>query len=295
MIIIKIIGGLGNQMFQYAIYKSLMAEGKNVKLDTETYYRNNNEHNGYEIEKVFNINPNKSSKADLLKVADISNNIISKVRRKIFGMKKSKRKLYFYDTTEFKANPDIFKLQHGYMDGWWQSINYFENIKMDLKKDFTFKNKLDLKNERILKIIKESESVSLHIRRGDYMDEHNFKLYGNIATEEYYKNAIQIIKSRVEDPTFFIFSNDMEWVKNNLNIDSKVEYIDINYGADSYKDMQLMSNCKHNIIANSSFSWWGAWLNNNKNKIVIAPKKWINKEGVNSDEIELFYDDWILL
>ena len=103
------------------------------------------------------------------------------------------------------------------------------------------------------------------------------------------------IEEKVENPTFFVFSNDMDWVKKNIQINSRVFYIDINSGNGSYKDMQLMSNCKHNIIANSSFSWWGAWLNENKNKIVIAPKKWINREDVDSDKIELFCEGWTLL
>ena len=102
-------------------------------------------------------------------------------------------------------------------------------------------------------------------------------------------------EEKIENPTFFVFSNDMEWVKENIQINSRVFYVDIKSGDDSYKDMQLMSKCKHNIIANSSFSWWGAWLNENKNKIVVAPKKWVNRDDVDSDKIELFCKNWTLL
>ena len=161
---------------------------------------------------------------------------------------------------------------------------------------------IDKTNEELLKQILEilneienSNSISIHIRRGDYMSPENYNMYGCIATPTYYKKAIKVIEEKVENPTFFVFSNDMDWVKKNIQINSRVFYIDINSGNGSYKDMQLMSNCKHNIIANSSFSWWGAWLNENKNKIVIAPKKWINREDVDSDKIELFCEGWTLL
>ena len=127
------------------------------------------------------------------------------------------------------------------------------------------------------------------------MTPENYKIYGNIATPKYYKESIKLIEEKIENPTFFVFSNDMEWVKENIQINSRVFYVDINSGDDSYKDMQLMSKCKHNIIANSSFSWWGAWLNENKNKIVVAPKKWVNRDDVDSDKIELFCKNWTLL
>ena len=174
-------------------------------------------------------------------------------------------------------------------------MKYFEGIENDIKKDFRFKNQLDNKNLEILNEIENSNSISIHIRRGDYMSPENYNMYGCIATPTYYKKAIKVIEEKVENPTFFVFSNDMDWVKKNIQINSRVFYIDINSGNGSYKDMQLMSNCKHNIIANSSFSWWGAWLNENKNKIVIAPKKWINREDVDSDKIELFCEGWTLL
>lgn len=290
MIIVRVTGGLGNQMFQYAMYKSLEKKGKLVKLDSKSFYETKKEHNGYELERIFDIKPNKPTKEDLEKFDENNISTLFKIKRKLFGDKK-----FVYDTKEYVFNKDVYKLKNSYLNGYWQSIKYFEGIENDIKKDFRFKNQLDNKNLEILNEIENSNSISIHIRRGDYMSPENYDMYGCIATPTYYKKAIKVIEEKVENPTFFVFSNDMDWVKKNIQINSRVFYIDINSGNGSYKDMQLMSNCKHNIIANSSFSWWGAWLNENKNKIVIAPKKWINREDVDSDKIELFCEGWTLL
>lgn len=289
MIIIKIHGGLGNQMFCYIVYKKILLIGKEIYVDIKDTYKS---HNGYELENIFNI---KTIKADIntsIYYSDSNSNILQRVRRKIFG----RRKTFFKEKIEFKYDNNIFNIDNDkYLSGYWQSIKYLEGIEDEIRKDFTFKNKLDNKNLEALNLINNSNSISIHIRRGDYFRGNNEKLFGNIATVDYYKKAMKIIEEKIENPVYFVFSNDMEWVKENIEFKCEANYIDWNVGEDSYKDMQLMSNCKHNIIANSTFSWWGAWLNNNQNKIVIAPKKWINKEGINSDEIELFYDDWILL
>ena len=290
MIIVRVTGGLGNQMFQYAMYKSLENKGKLVKLDSKSFYETKKEHNGYELERIFDIKPNKPTKEDLEKFDENNISTLFKIKRKLFGDKK-----FVYDTKEYVFNKDVYKLKNSYLNGYWQSIKYFEGIENDIKKDFRFKNQLDNKNLEILNEIENSNSISIHIRRGDYMSPENYNMYGCIATPTYYKKAIKVIEEKVENPTFFVFSNDMDWVKKNIQINSRVFYIDINSGNGSYKDMQLMSNCKHNIIANSSFSWWGAWFNENKNKIVIAPKKWINREDVDSNKIELFCEGWTLL
>ena len=290
MIIVRVTGGLGNQMFQYAMYKSLENKGKLVKLDSKSFYETKKEHNGYELERIFDIKPNKPTKEDLEKFDENNISTLFKIKRKLFGDKK-----FVYDTKEYVFNKDVYKLKNSYLNGYWQSIKYFEGIENDIKKDFRFKNQLDNKNLEILNEIENSNSISIHIRRGDYMSPENYNMYGCIATPTYYKKAIKVIEEKVENPTFFVFSNDMDWVKKNIQINSRVFYIDINSGNGSYKDMHLMSNCKHNIIENSSFSWWGAWFNENKNKIVIAPKKWINREDVDSDKIELFCEGWTLL
>jgi hypothetical protein len=165
-----------------------------------------------------------------------------------------------------------------YFSGYWQTELYFEEIESVIKKTFEFNKKLiSIKNIETIKEINKVQSVSLHVRRGDYVSDPGAKLvHGGICTIYYYKRAIQTIQSIVKGNIFFyIFTDDIEWVKNNL-ISNKMIIVDWNRGDESWQDMMLMSRCKHNIIANSSFSWWGAWLNTNKEKIVIAPEKWFN-------------------
>lgn len=138
-----------------------------------------------------------------------------------------------------------------------------------------------------MKKIINSNSISLHVRRGDYENNSSAKrLHGGICTLNYYKQAIELVASRIKNPVFFIFSNDLKWARENLELEKyKQVLVNLNKGNNSYKDMYLMSKCKHNIIANSSFSWWGAWLNANPKKIVICPKRWYNNKRLDSKDI----------
>jgi hypothetical protein len=160
-------------------------------------------------------------------------------------------------------------------------------------KDFNFKNHPTGQNKLTLNIINNTNSVSLHIRRGDYIKNlETYNKHGLIDLYYYYK-AINYIKEHVYNPTFFIFSDDITWAKENLNIELPVYFIDFNDQTRNYEDLRLMKNCKYNIIANSSFSWWGAWLNDFSNKIVIAPKKWFNDDTINTYDLTPL--DWILI
>lgn len=272
MAIVRIIGGLGNQMFQYAFYESMKERDKFCSIDISGFddYKL---HNGFEIERIFNVNPLYADEKKAKELMDCSNNIVSKIRRKLFGVKRTyyKEKYFDYDSKLFNIEE-----KNIYFDGYWQTEKYFKNVSNIIRENFKFKKELTDKNLDILSKILGSQSVSIHIRRGDYYSNPTaYKIYGNICEKEYYSKAINLIKSKVENPQFYIFSDDIEWAKNNLDLDNS-NYIDWNKADNSYIDMQLMSNCKHNIIANSTFSWWGAWLNNNENKIVIAPNKWFN-------------------
>lgn len=173
--------------------------------------------------------------------------------------------------------------------GYWQTEKYFCHIEKEIQATFEFKRELlSPETARFLRRIIETNSVSIHIRRGDYLSEINQGLYGGICTEMYYAKAITYICNKIDQPSFFVFSNEIDWVKNNVDIPNPT-YIDFNNGADSWQDMFLMSQCKHNIIANSSFSWWGAWLNRNTNKIVITPSRFINLE----EDSDIIPDTWI--
>ena len=181
-------------------------------------------------------------------------------------------------------------IEHGY----WQSERYFGSYEKQIRSDFRFIESLDKKNKNILNVINKSNSVSIHARRGDYELNKKIKEYHGLLSVAYYKKAIEIINKIIINPTYFVFSDDPEWVKNSLKINNAT-YIDWNKGLRSHIDMQLMSNCKHNIIANSSFSWWGAWLNNNPNKIVVAPKKWFKNSKAQKGSEDLIPKTWKII
>lgn len=285
MKIIRFLGGLGNQMFQYACYKALQKEHTNVKADLSSYIVDK-PHNGYELASIFNLKLNT--------ISPFKENIYNFNNRKWIYRKLRKIPFLNINLIEeqkyFMHDPSIFtSTNSGYYVGFWQNEGYFANISEDIRKDFEFKPLKNQKNIEILNKINEYQSVSVHVRRGDYV---NHPSFGGICERKYYIDAIKQIKLKIHNPKFFIFSNDIDWCNKNLDFDD-AEFISWNNATDSYIDMQLMSACKHNIIANSSFSWWGAWLNNNLNKIVIGPRKWINDPGYDTSTI--LPKDWIRL
>jgi hypothetical protein len=289
--IVQISSGLGNQMFQYALYKKLSMKSDDVYLDTKSSYDVNDQHNGYELKRVFGINPNVAVDSDIDKLSDINNHFKARFRRKLFGYKKT----FYKEKMEFSFDSQVMNKDNVYIKGYWQNINYFKDITEELRNDFKFIEELDQENCKIAKkILSDKQSVSIHVRRGDYYRNKQFEdKFGNIANLEYFKAAIEYLNSQISDISFYIFSDDINWVKENLGHLGDFKYIDHNRGLDSYRDMQLMSLCKHNIIANSTFSWWPAFLNSNVEKIVIAPSKWINIKELSN--VELFPDEWILI
>lgn len=274
MRIVQIIGGLGNQMFQYAFYKALRYYSKEeVKIDISEF-KGYKLHNGFELENLFFIEKNiLASEEEIKKLKDTRP--LFKVRKKLKILKKS----HYIENHFFKFRNEIFLLNNKYFQGYWQNENYFKMIENIIRKDFRFKKELNKKSLKILKRIKEENSISIHIRRGDYL---KYPQYQGVCTLEYYNKAINYIKNKIENPKFYIFSNDLEWCKEQFS--ENYIFINFNKGEDSWMDMYLMSECKHNIIANSSFSWWGAWLNQNIKKIVITPNEW-TKNSEDSKEI----------
>lgn len=292
MKIVNIVGGLGNQMFQYAFYCALKEHHNNTLIDLSSFKRYNL-HNGFELSHIFNITPSIATNEEIKKLTNLNDySILSKLKRK---MATSGIKIILKESEYLESSPipnlNIFDSQKDmYYWGYFQSEKYFSQIKNQIISTFTFSNQLDKRNLAILKKIQNTKSVSVHIRRGDYLIDKQFK---NICTLYYYKKAIEYQLSKDNNLTFYIFSDDITWVKNNFSENINCEYIDWNIGSESYKDMKLMSMCHHNIIANSSFSWWGAWLNTNKNKIVIAPKKWNNTNSHKAESI--IPETWIKL
>lgn len=285
MYIVWFAGGLGNQLFQYSFYKFLEKKEKEVFADLN-WFKRNNIHNGYELQKIFKIELKKAMEEDILSLKGKIEGVSRKINRRI-GLYKFKT--YKTERKKYNLDNEILYYDNLYLEGYWQSISYIVPIENELRKKFIFKPFIDDKNKKLVKDLEKNNSVSIHIRRGDYIKKRRHrKLYNNICDLKYYKNAINIIRKKINNPVFYIFTNDMDWVKENIKGEN-FNYVDWNRGDNSFRDMQLMSLCKHNIIANSTFSWWGAWINNNKNKIVISPKKMINKK---IDFSNAFPNDW---
>jgi hypothetical protein len=179
-----------------------------------------------------------------------------------------------------------------YLRGFWQSWKYFSEIRSVLVRELSMTSRPNLANTLMMNRMEASCSVCIHVRRGDYWNNpHINKLFG-VCPIEYYDEAIRLIKQRLSKAVFFIFSDDLEWARENLKPDRPCIFVDCNKDMSAVHDMRLMTACKHFIIANSSFSWWGAWLSTALDKIVVAPEKW---RKINRPVDDLLPDDWIKL
>jgi hypothetical protein len=202
--------------------------------------------------------------------------------------------IYYKKEPPLRFDPDFFAVPDNvYLEGYWQSENYFKTIENAIKSEFTLKEDPDPQNALLSEKILGSNSVSIHIRRGDYVHNPVTFDYHGVCSLEYYHSAIDTIAKKISNPHFYIFSDDSLWVKQNLGINYPHTYVTHNQGLKDYMDLWLMKLCRHHIIANSSFSWWGAWLCSNPGKIVIAPKQWFNNPDVNTDD--LIPNTWLRL
>jgi hypothetical protein len=292
MVITHIIGGLGNQMFQYAAGRSLsLKRGTHLWLDVSDF-SNYTLHQGYELTKIFRCTPKIATKEDIRDLIGWRTHPIAKrfLRRKGGVILRGP---HYIVEPHFHYWPGIVDVpQDCYLFGYWQSEEYFREASSVIRADFTFRAPLTDQNAELAERIGQVNAVSLHVRRGDYVSNPKSNAAHGVCSLEYYREAIRYILDRVERPHFFIFSDDIRWVEDNLRMDLPCQYIDHNHGAESYNDMHLMYLCRHHIIANSSFSWWGAWLNPNTEKIVIAPKKWFAN---NNNAEDLFPQRWVAI
>ena len=279
MIIAKIKGGLGNQLFQYAVGRAVALHHKvPLKLDI-TIFETYELHNGYRLDE-FAIQSDIASKNEIIDLKGGNNVLFSALRKG--GL--VKRKSYFKEKRSSYFDANVFENNFVYLDGYWQNELYFSNIRELLLRELS---PISLMNDSgcvYLERIKNSNSVSLHVRRGDYLKLKNI----GVLDVDYYMKAVQYIRKNVEKPTFYIFSDDLDWCKRHLGFVDGCIYVDRTQN--EIDDLKLMSFCQHNIIANSSFSWWGAWLNQNRKKTVIAPKGWLLNDPSSSNVI---LSDWV--
>jgi hypothetical protein len=281
MVAVKIYGGLAGQMLQYSIGRTLSKKyNTSLHLDISWYKNKDFQNEQYPREfKLHNLNT-------VYKILDLSGPLNKLIYTKYcrglnpFYLKPFVEKDFSkFDASVMEAGNNLF------LDGYFFSHKYFITNRQLLSEELSPKIKMNADNTYFLNKIRNSNSVSVHFRRGDY----TLTEFHSILAINYYQEAIDIIRQKVNNPSLFIFSDEPEWVRANITFDIPFEIVDINKDDYNYLDIELMKNCKHNIIANSGFSWWGALLNYNKEAIVIAPKRWVNSEQA-PDNLP---DNWI--
>lgn len=285
MVIVQLKGGLGNQMFQYAAARRLAAQQNiELKLDLSFLEADTVQHTKRDFE-LYKLNIN----------AGIA------TRKEIQAIKKQRWKNLFRPVLiKDKGVADFSKKiarcsNHVYLDGYWQSERYFGFISSIIRDEFTFKQPID--SDYFLKVkhqIENSDSISLHFRRGDYVENPKTNKYHGVSSMSYYQKAVERITKKTNDPTLFIFSDDIQWVMAHFESEFPMVFIEQS-DEGLHSDFRLMSICKHNIIANSTYSWWAAWLNENENKTVIAPEKWYEHQRSQVHVSDLLPKEWITL
>jgi len=271
-------------MFQYAYIKSLSLKN-NVNFWIDIIWFKKYKLHKYCLE-VFNIKKKYISKNQLPFYQKLysKNKFFNFIFIKLKIIFKKINKKHFIEK-QFNFDSNFLNIKSWYIEWYFQTEKYFIEYENDIRKDFEFIITPSKQNKKIIYLIHSCNSISIHIRRWDYITDKQSNDFHWTCNLNYYKKAINIINKKVQNPIFFFFSDDIKWVKENLKIKEKSYYIDWNNADTNYEDMRLMSLCKHNIIANSSFSWWWAWLNKNKEKIVIAPSKWFNDKRINYSDI----------
>lgn len=287
MKIVNILGGLGNQMFQYAFYLALKDAHpqEEIKVCTRSY-RGYKLHNGLEIDRVFGLNLPEATVQELQSLA-----------YPFFSYRTWQMMRHFLPTKMTMSYVDhsipfdffqVLREDSVFYDGYWQNEGYFHQIREQILKTFAFPPFVEENNLALAKTLSSCNAVSCHIRRGDYLKCPDLC----VCTPSYYSQAFQKINSLDNPDLYVVFSDDIPWCSSVLSrelVDHNVVFVDWNKGVNSFRDMQLMSLCKHHIIANSSFSWWGAWLGKDTGKIVISPSVFSRRVTVNDP----ICSDWI--
>lgn len=287
MILMTLIGGLGNQMFQYAAGRSLaLATGQDLVLDRR-HYRRAREH-GYGLD-VFRLADRSVPEEDLppFRAEQPLAHLVWKLSGR--GPKPLRESGPAYDPRVAHVTGSVW------LEGYFQSERYFAQHEAQIRDELTFRMPPDPENARWLSQIKdEPRAVSLHVRRGDYVQNAKFAARHGTCTPDYYASALEYVAAQMgEEPVLYAFSDDPNWVRDNLDLPAEIRVVGHNGPDRNYEDLRLMSSCRHHIIANSSFSWWGAWLNPHSTKIVTAPERWYADPKFENPDI--WPKDWVRL
>jgi hypothetical protein len=291
MIVVKLMGGLGNQMFQYAFAKNLAIKNRtSLKLDLSFLLdKTPREHfifRDFDLD-IFSFNYEIIKTKELIEFLNYQDkSFLKKIKSRFID-----KTVYLKENKFHFEKENLFFSKNIYIDGYWQSEKYFSDIGELIRNEFSFIYKFSESEQKLNNNIISSNSICINYRRTDYVNsQKSIETHGFIG-EEYYDNAINSIVEKVENPCFYIFSDDIEWCIENVKIDYPTVFVDHSYKGIKFSSyLQLMKNCKHFIIPNSTFAWWAAWLSENENKIIICPKNWfkdINLQNQSEDIIPL--------
>lgn len=291
MVIIHVMGGLGNQLYQYALYEKLKFLGKEVRLDLYAYRDAQGEEKEWrelELDRLEGVRYEICTAGERCRFLDNSMRFADRVRRRLTG----RRDRTVREHAEYM--PEIFEMDDVYLYGFWGCERYYTDMIPMLQKKIRFPGSTDLRNQRTIEAMAHENAVSIHIRRKDYLTVADGKRYMGICTEEYYDCAIKHISERVENPVFYIFSDDPAYAAAHFS-GRNMHLVDWNTGRESLHDMELMSHCRHNICANSTFSIWGARLNSNHDKLMLRPLRHDNYGAVDAQTVQENWPGWILI
>ena len=302
MIIIEVTGGLGNQLQQYAIYRKFVMMGVEARLDVSWF----NEAQMTQSDKAkgaSGIPVVTKRQLELRKFDRILFEACSEEdKRRLIGADgiegMFRRKLLPFTVRRFQEtemyHPEIFTFEDMYISGYFACEKYFADIMYDLRSKIQFPPSDNIRNHELAMEMRWCNSVSVHVRRGDYLKPENAEMFGNICTDAYYEAAINLMKEKVEDAHFYIFSDDVDYVREKY-VGEEYSIVDLNHGKDSFYDMWLMINCNHNICANSTFSFWGARLGKYADKIKIRPTIHKNSQVFIKEEMEDLWKGWLFI
>lgn len=283
MLIVKVQGGLGNQLFQYAFGRAMAIKNNTQLLLDASHYKYTSDHTGYVLDR-YNIQAVTANYQFAFFKAKCVNLIkrLPKALQGMFG--------YLYeDGYRFSESCTEFSEGYTYV-GYWQSWKYFYDVLPTIKSDLVLKDNIPAHAAQLIQHVKSCNSISIHIRRGDYITNPKAASIYRSLPMSYYNDAIGVIKESVDNPFYFVFSDDPEWVAENLDFGTNSLMVS-SFGFSPQVDMMIMSHCKHNIIANSTFSYWGAMLNDNAGAIKISPNKWFNPGSLSEEDV--IPDNWL--
>lgn len=282
MVIIKMIGGLGNQMFSYAFGRSMaLRRQEKLKLDLRWY---DDVHAG-EVPREY-VMENYRIMAERASDAEIAANQPGRIYKYW-----DKLQRIIYPDYHIRCHEGILKSKRIYFKGFFQSYKYFEEFSETIGQELALRNELTGVAKQVEDDITHSNSVSIHIRRGDVVTNEKVNAAWGLMSMAYYERAMNYMAEKIANPKFFVFTDDPEWAEENFKLPFDIAVVSGHRFHETI-DMHLMSSCRHNIIANSTFSWWGAWLNKNPRKIVIRPSQWFKIKNIHTTN-DFIPSSWI--